>query len=123
MLLTAEQAFAERMAGGHDYSLGDIHVRATRSNPLSGAGAATTARNGPTFKPDVPASLPSGVGGYLLDSVEGYDTIGGPWLIFEPVDMGSLGWRPGHITRYQAGHLAGTRPGHLSGGPPGHIED
>lgn len=98
MLLTAEQAFAERMAGGHDYSLGDIHVRATRSNPLSGAGAATTARNGPTFKPDVPASLPSGVGGYLLDSVEGYDTIGGPWLIFEPVDMGSLDTASGVYT-------------------------
>ena len=88
MLLTAEQAFAERMAYGHDYcSETSTSAPPARTHCRArGAARPVTAH----FKPDVPLRCRPVSAATCSTASRATTRSAGPWLIFEPVDMGSL---------------------------------
>lgn len=97
-VLSPEQVSAQVHADNYDDQVIDIHIRSTRSNPLSGAGAATLTRNGPWAEP-VPNPLPTGCAAFIPEAVEIADTsVAGPFLMYEAVLLGSIDCATGVFT-------------------------
>lgn len=89
-IITKEGLTAQVHADRVSTRLLDNHIRSARSNPLSGAGAATLTRNGPTMRA-IPNPLPSGASAYIPEAIEIVSSAsGGPLLLYEAVDMGTV---------------------------------
>lgn len=88
-LVSPEAMHAEGMAGWEDVLYMDGLVASTRSNPMSGAGAATVSRPGPEVEL-VPATLGGGRVAVIPDSIELYEQTAFPVLFYEAFLMGSL---------------------------------
>lgn len=89
-VLTAEGLAAQVHADRYATRLVDNHIRSTRSNPLSGAGAAVLTSNGPTIRA-VPNPLPSGAAAYIPEAIEIMSSnAGGPYLLYEAFLLGTI---------------------------------
>lgn len=108
-IVTVDELVAEGMAGRRGELFMDRNIRSTRSNPGSGAGAATVASNSCTVEA-VPASLPGGATHVLLEAVELHEGSALPIMLYEAFLMGELDYATGTFTD---GVVAPTR---LAGG-------
>lgn len=88
-IVTVDKLVEEAMAGRADWLGLDLNIRSTRSNPLSGAGAATVARNGPAVEP-IPAVLGGGATKVLLEAFDLYEQTGLPVMLYEAFLMGTV---------------------------------